>query len=34
VLLWLLAASWRGHRRGELTWKGRRLAGHRPPGGG
>jgi Glycosyl transferase family 2 len=28
VLLGLLAESWRGHRRGELTWKGRRLAGH------
>ncbi len=25
VLLGLLGASWRGHRRGELTWKGRRL---------
>jgi hypothetical protein len=27
VLLGLLGASWRGHRRGELTWKGRRLHG-------
>jgi hypothetical protein len=27
VLLGLLAASWRGHLRGELTWKGRRLDG-------
>jgi hypothetical protein len=27
VLLGLLGASWRGHRRGELTWKGRRLDG-------
>ena len=25
VLLGLLGASWRGHRRGTLTWKGRRL---------
>jgi Glycosyl transferase family 21 len=31
VLLGLLAASWRGHRRGELTWKGRILDRH--PGG-
>jgi hypothetical protein len=31
ALLGLLASSWRGHRRGELTWKGRRLAG-RPAG--
>jgi hypothetical protein len=27
ALLGLLASSWRGHRRGELTWKGRRLDG-------
>jgi hypothetical protein len=27
ALLGLLAASWRGHRRGTLTWKGRRLDG-------
>jgi Glycosyl transferase family 2 len=27
ALLGLLASSWRGHRRGELTWKGRRLTG-------
>jgi Glycosyl transferase family 21 len=27
VLLGLLGSSWRGHRRGELTWKGRVLAG-------
>jgi len=27
ALLGLLAASWRGHRRGTLTWKGRRLTG-------
>lgn len=27
ALLGLLASSWHGHRRGELTWKGRRLAG-------
>jgi Glycosyl transferase family 2 len=27
VLLGLLGASWRGHRRGDLTWKGRRLDG-------
>jgi hypothetical protein len=27
VLLGLLGASWRGHRRGELTWKGRTLDG-------
>ena len=27
TLLGLLASSWRGHRRGELTWKGRRLDG-------
>jgi Glycosyltransferase like family 2 len=27
VLLGLLGSSWRGHRRGELTWKGRRLDG-------
>jgi hypothetical protein len=27
VLLGLLGASWRGHRRGTLTWKGRRLDG-------
>ncbi len=33
VLLGLLGASWRGHRRGELTWKGRRLDAH-PAGGG
>jgi hypothetical protein len=32
VLLALLDASWRGHRRGELTWKGRLLDRH--PGGG
>jgi len=25
LLLWLGARSWRGHRRGTLTWKGRRL---------
>jgi len=31
ALLGLLAASWRGHRRGVLTWKGRRLEGR--PGG-
>jgi hypothetical protein len=31
ALLGLLASSWRGHRRGELTWKGRRLDG-RPQG--
>jgi hypothetical protein len=31
ALLALLGASWRGHLRGELTWKGRRLDG---PGGG
>ena len=33
ALLGLLASSWRGHRRGELTWKGRRLAGGRGPVG-
>jgi hypothetical protein len=27
ALLGLLASSWRGHRRGELTWKGRWLTG-------
>jgi hypothetical protein len=27
ALLGLLAASWRGHRRGTLTWKGRQLTG-------
>jgi hypothetical protein len=27
ALLGLLASSWRGHLRGELTWKGRRLTG-------
>jgi Glycosyl transferase family 2 len=27
VLAWLTAGSWRRHRRGELTWKGRRLPG-------
>jgi hypothetical protein len=27
VLLGLLGSSWRGHLRGELTWKGRRLDG-------
>jgi hypothetical protein len=27
VLLGLLGSSWRGHRRGELTWKGRVLRG-------
>ena len=32
ALLGLLASSWRGHRRGELTWKGRRLDG-RPRAG-
>ena len=32
ALLGLLASSWRGHRRGELTWKGRRLAGGSAPG--
>ncbi len=26
ALLYLLGSSWRGHRRGELTWKGRRVA--------
>lgn len=30
VLLGLLGASWRGHRRGELMWKGRRLDGPAP----
>lgn len=29
ALLGLLAASWRGHRRGDLTWKGRVLDGQR-----
>jgi hypothetical protein len=33
ALLGLLEASWRGHRRGELTWKGRRLAGGPSMGG-
>jgi Glycosyltransferase like family 2 len=33
VLLGLLAGSWRGHRRGELTWKGRDLDGRGPAGG-
>ena len=33
ALLGLLASSWRGHRRGELTWKGRLLAGRRGPVG-
>ena len=32
VLLGLLAGSWRGHARGELTWKGRLLDGRQ--GGG
>jgi hypothetical protein len=32
VLLGLLGASWRGHLRGDLTWKGRRLDGR--PGEG
>jgi hypothetical protein len=33
VLLGLLGASWRGHHRGDLTWKGRPLDGPtRPPG--
>ncbi len=27
LLAWLTATSWRRHRRGELTWKGRRLPG-------
>jgi hypothetical protein len=31
ALLGLLGSSWRGHRRGELTWKGRRLDGGRRP---
>jgi hypothetical protein len=31
VLLGLLGASWRGHRRGELTWKGRTLDGRAAP---
>jgi hypothetical protein len=30
ALLGLLARSWAGHRRGTLTWKGRRLPGGRP----
>jgi GT2 family glycosyltransferase len=33
VLLGLLGASWRGHRRGELSWKGRRLDGLPPRAG-
>ena len=31
VLLWLGARSWRGHRRGTLTWKGRSLDGRSLP---
>ena len=31
TLLGLLAASWRGHRQGLLTWKGRRLDGRSLP---
>lgn len=31
ALLGLLGASWRGHRRGALTWKGRRLDGRPAP---